>query len=78
MIRLSPLIHLSCIQIYQLCGDREEPVLAVSMLKGIDPPNERNNSSPSPLIIDWNNAALVFTFCEVNGFSQFLALMFLS
>ena len=65
-------------QIYELCGDREEPVLAVSMLKGIDPPNERNNLSPSPLIIDWNNAALVFTFCEVDDFAQFLALIPLS
>jgi hypothetical protein len=43
-------------------------VLAVAVLKGIDPLALKGSQEPSssaPLATDWNNAALIFTFCEV-------------
>lgn len=55
-------------QLSTLCSHREEPLLAVAVLKGIDPQivrDFRGTRDTPPLVIDWNNAALVYTFCEV-------------
>lgn len=45
-------------------------MLAVAVLKGIDPlivrDFQKTKEASPPLVTDWNNAALVYTFCEVS------------
>lgn len=55
------------LQVSALCGHREEPLLAISVLKGVDPQviQQCKKDALIPLATDWNNAALIYTFCEV-------------